>query len=61
MKRMTLIVICSALLCTTKKLYTQSWNIGGNPNTGIPTAGGQFGSNGNRRIIFETNGIEGQQ
>jgi len=58
MKRMTLIVICSALLCTTKKLYTQSWNIGGNPNTGIPTAGGQFGSNGNRRIIFETNGIE---
>src|SRR6266498_4551082 len=58
MKRITVIVICCALLCITKKLYAQSWNIGGNPNTGIPTAGGQFGSNGNRRIIFETNGIE---
>jgi hypothetical protein len=58
MKKIILIVMCSALLCTTKKLYAQSWNIGGNPNTGIPTARGQCGSNGNRPIIFETNGVE---
>ena len=57
MKRITLIIACSALFCTTK-LYAQSWNIGGNPSTSIPSAGGQFGSNGNRRIIFETNGVE---
>ena len=58
MKRLSLIMLCSAMLCGTNELFAQSWNIGGNPNTGIPTAGGQFGSNGNRRIIFETNGIE---
>jgi hypothetical protein len=58
MKRITLIVICGALLCTTKELYPQSWNIGGNSKSDIPLAGGKFGSNGNRRIIFVTNGIE---
>jgi len=58
MKRTTLIVICITVLFTSKDLYAQSWNIGGNPNTGIPTAGGQLGTNGNRRIIFETNNVE---
>src|SRR6266542_5251369 len=58
MKRITLIMICSALFCTTKELHAQSWIIGGNPKTNIPLSGGQFGSNGNRRIIFETNGVE---
>lgn len=58
MKRITLLIIFGALLCTLNELYAQSWNIGGNPNADIPMAGGRFGSNGNRLIIFETNNTE---
>lgn len=58
MKRIILLMIYGALLCTVKELYAQSWNIGGNPNADIPVAGGRLGSNGNRLIIFETNNTE---
>lgn len=49
--------MCSILMSTTY-MNAQTWNIGGNANAGIPAAGGQFGTNGNRLVIFETNGVE---
>jgi len=57
MKKITLFIL-SGLLCITNSLYAQSWTIGGNPNTDVPAGGGQFGTNGNRLVIFETNNIE---
>lgn len=58
MKKITLFLLLSTVLCAYNNSYAQTWNIGGNTNAGIPAAGGQFGTNGNRLVIFETNGIE---
>ena len=58
MKKTTFLILCGGLLCSAGNINAQSWNIGGNPNADVPAAGGQFGTNGNRLVIFETNGIE---
>lgn len=58
MKKITLLILCSALFCAVNQLRAQSWNIGGNPNTDVPAAGGRLGTNGNRALLFETNNTE---
>lgn len=58
MKKTTLFLLLSVAFFPASNLSAQTWNIGGNGNAGIPAAGGQFGTNGNRLVIFETNGVE---
>ncbi|CAN5787028.1 hypothetical protein BH10BAC2_BH10BAC2_49170 [soil metagenome] len=58
MKKITLFLLLSIVLCAANNLYAQSWNIGGNPNANVPAAGGRLGTNGDRPVIFETNNTE---
>jgi len=58
MKKTTLFILCGAFAYSTTSLQAQSWNIGGNPNTDVPAAGGRLGTNGNRPVLFETNNTE---
>jgi hypothetical protein len=54
MKKITLFMLCIAIICFNNHLFSQ-WNVGGNV---LPVGGGALGSNNNRPVIFETNNIE---
>jgi hypothetical protein len=55
-KKILLLAICFTMI--NSFMFGQAWKIGGNPNADVPLTGGEFGTNGNRFVIFETNGVE---
>jgi len=55
-KKILLLAICFTMI--NSFMFGQAWKIGGNPNADVPLPGGEFGTNGNRFVIFETNGTE---
>lgn len=58
MNKKLLFLIISFTMINTTLLYAQSWKVGGNPKADIPKAGGEFGTQTNRDVIFETNNVE---
>jgi len=55
-KKILLMVICFTMV--NSLLFAQNWQVGGNGNGSVPAAGGEFGTIGNRPVIFETNNTE---
>jgi len=55
-KKILLMVIC--FTGVNSVLFAQNWQVGGNGNASVPAAGGEFGTKGDRVVIFETNNTE---
>ncbi|HEX5150250.1 MAG TPA: T9SS type A sorting domain-containing protein [Parafilimonas sp.] len=55
-KKILLMTICFIMI--NSFLFAQNWRVGGNANGSVPAAGGEFGTRGDRAIIFETNNTE---
>jgi len=55
-KKILLMVICFTTV--NSFLFAQKWEVGGNGNGSVPAAGGEFGTIGDRAVIFETNNTE---
>lgn len=55
-KKILLTVICFTTV--NSFLFAQNWQVGGNGNAAVPAGGGEFGTKGDRAVIFETNNTE---